>query len=121
MPARSSALALLAVAVLASLASAPAAQAKNCFSQDEAESFGVSYVTSLKAFGTPCANAKAVVRAFHRCRKANGGKKGRCPKGTRVLGYRCRERRSSISTQITGKVTCRDGDRRVVHTYTQFT
>ena len=112
---------LLALAVLAALASAPAAQAKNCFSQDEAESFGVSYVTSLTAKNTPCRNAKAVVRAYHKCRKANGGKKGRCPKTTSVLGYRCTERRSSISTQITGKATCRKGDRRVVHTYTQFT
>lgn len=112
---------ILALAALAALASAPTAQAKNCFEQSEAESFGVSYVTSLTAKNTSCRNAKAVVRAFHRCRKANGGKKGRCPRTTSVLGYRCTERRSSISTQITGKVTCKDGDRQVVHTYTQFT
>ena len=112
---------ILALAV-ATLAAAPSpAFAKDCFEQSEAESFGVSYVTSLKAFGTSCSNAKAVVRAFHKCRKANGGKKGRCPRTTSVLGYRCTERRSSISTQITGKVTCTNGTRKVVHTYTQFT
>ena len=61
------------------------------------------------------------MRAFHACRKAHGGLKGRCPARTKVRGYRCRENRSAIKTQFSSKVTCRRGTRRVVTTYTQFT
>ena len=115
MLARSSALAVAA----AVLAAAPAAQAKQCNVQRDAENFGVSYVTSLEVKGVTCATGKKVVRAFHKCRKANGGIRGRCT--SRVLGYACTERREAIKTQFSGKATCKNGTRRVVHTYTQFT
>jgi hypothetical protein len=113
---RSSALA--AVLALGLLAPASAA-AKSCNVQRDADEYGVSYITSLKVTNVGCPGGKKVVRAFHKCRKANGGIKGRCT--AKVLGYSCREERSAIKTQITGKVTCRNGSRRVIHTYTQFT
>ena len=54
--------------------------------------------------------------------RAHGGiKRGRCPYTTSLLGYHCREKRGSIPTQTTGKVTCRRGSATVFHTYTQFT
>lgn len=117
MSARSSALATLA-AVLGLAATASPALAKQCNVQRDAEKFGVSYVTSLEVKRVTCARGKKVVRAYHACRKARGGIKGRCP---RVNGYRCTERRETISTQFSAKATCRKGSRRVIHTYSQFT
>jgi len=112
----------IAVATLAcfALIAAPASAAtRNCNVQNDAGTYGVTYVTSLKVTNVTCARGKRVVRAFHRCRKANGGIKGRC--ATRVLGFRCTEDRSAIATQFSSRVVCRDGTRRVVHTYTQNT
>lgn len=114
---RSSAAAGLAGLLLA-LAPGSAA-ARTCDVRRDAGSFGVTYVTSLKVSGTSCARGKQVIRAFTACRKAHGGVKGRCNR--RVLGYRCRERRSSIATQFSSRVTCRAGARRVIFTYTQNT
>lgn len=112
----------LATAAALALAAVPAqARTRDCDVQRDSGSYGPSYVTSLRVTNTTCAAGKKVVRAFHRCRYAHGGVKGRCPKRTSVLGYRCTETRSSIGTQLTGKVTCRRGTRRVVHTYTEFT
>lgn len=110
---------LAAIALTLGLAIAPtAAQAKDC-KVAPSEKFGVTYVTSLKVTKVSCAKGKALVRAYHKCRKANGGVKGRCAK--KVQGYSCTEQRSAIAIQITGKVTCRSGGRRVVHTYSQST
>jgi hypothetical protein len=116
---RSSAAVLLSGLALAALPSA--ALAKTCNVQRDSTKYGASYITSLKVFHTTCAKGKRVVKAFHACRKAHGGIKGRCPAKTSILGYKCKETRSSIATQITGKVTCTNGSKRVVHTYTQFT
>lgn len=111
----------LAAAALAATALAPSASAatRNCDVQRDAGSYGVTYVTSLKVTGTSCASGKKLIRAFNRCRKASGGIKGRCNRT--VLGYRCRESRTAIKTQFSSKVTCRNGTRRVVFTYTQNT
>lgn len=79
---------------------------------------GPTYVTSLTASGVSCGSAKRLVKAFHACRRANGGVKGRCASAS---GYRCKERRTSIPTQFSAKVTCRRTGATVVHTYTQFT
>lgn len=121
MPLPRSGAALAATAVLTLAAAPSAAAARDCDVQRDSGKYGPSYVTSLKVTNTSCANGKKVVRAFHRCRKAHGGIKGRCPRKTSILGYRCRETRQAIGTQFTGKVTCTAGTRRVVHTYTQFT
>jgi hypothetical protein len=108
---------LAAVVVLAALPAT--ALAKGCNVQNDADSYGPTYVTSLTVKNVGCAGGKKVVRAFHRCRKAHGGIKGRCP--IKVLGYRCAESRTAIATQFSAKVTCKNGTRRVVHTYTQNT
>lgn len=108
-----------ALAVLALAALPTAALAKTCgIKPNEAGTFGVTYVLKITASGTSCASAKKLVRAFHACRKAHGIK-GRCT--TRVLGYRCTEQRTTTSVQFSGKVSCKNGSRRVVHYYSQNT
>ena len=99
-----------------------AATVRNCpLTPKEQQSLGGSYTTSLKVAKITCTRGKEVVRAFHKCRKAHGGLKGRCPKTQSVLGYHCTETRQAIATQFTSKVTCAYGTRRAVFTYTQFT
>ena len=120
--ARSSLTVALAALAGALLAASPASAAtRNCSVQRDAGTFGVTYVTSLKVTNTTCANGKKVIRAFTRCRKAHGGIKGRCPRTTRILGFRCRESRTAIATQFSSRVVCTAGTRRVVFTYTQNT
>lgn len=107
------------LAVLLALATAPAAHAKQCgFRSGEQESFGVSYVTSIEVARVTCATGKKLVRAYHSCRKARGGIRGRCP---RVQGWSCSERRETIPTQFSSRATCKKGRRRVTQTYSQFT
>ena len=107
-------------AVAAALLAAPSsASARTCNIASVQRKLGPTYVTSLQVSHVSCRRGKAVVRAYYRCRKANGGAEGRCHR--RVLRYSCTEKRSSIRTQFSAKVTCRRGSRRVVHTYTQFT
>ncbi len=104
----------------AATAGSPVATAAGtCSIRGQERNFGPTYVTALSVSGTSCTTGKRVVRAFHRCRKAHGGIKGRCT--TPVLGYRCSERRGGIATQFSGRVTCRRGGATVRHTYTQFT
>ena len=111
---------LLVTAALAALPAAASAGA--CpLSESQKRNMGVKdgYVLSLKVSGTSCKRGKEVVRAFHACRYANGGKKARCPRA--VLGYSCKERREGIPTQYSSLVTCSKGGARVTHRYTQFT
>jgi hypothetical protein len=113
-----------AAALTLGLALLPAgsASAGSCSIHNQERSFGPTSVTSRKVTGTSCKRGKLVVRAYHDCRRAHGGiKKGRCPYSVSVLGYHCREKRGSIPTETTGKVTCRRGNATVIHTYTQFT
>ena len=77
---------------------------------------GSGYFTSLTAKNVGCATARKVTLAHYRCRTRTG-KRGRCDR--RVLRYRCSETRTSISTELNGRVTCRRGARRVVYTYQQ--
>jgi hypothetical protein len=116
----------LAIVVLAlALAAAPSSAGTtlhNCpLKPREEQNFGPTYVTSVKVHGITCASGKLVVKAFHACRKAHGGVKGRCPRSVSVRGFHCTENRSTIASQFTSKVTCTSGSRRVVHTYTQNT
>jgi hypothetical protein len=111
-------------ALTAALALIPtgSASAGSCNIHGQERSFGPTYITSLRVSGTSCRRGKSVVRAFHECRRARGGiKRGRCPYAVSLLGYHCREKRGSIPTQVTGKVTCRRNGATVIHTYTQFT
>jgi len=96
-----------------------ATAAKTCDIGSVERKLGPTYVTSLTATGTSCGAAKRLVKAFHACRKAHGGVKGHCTNS--VQGYRCKERRSTIPTQFSSKVTCTKSGSKVVHTYTQFT
>ena len=110
----------LAAPLSASADRPPTAQAaKTCDISSVERKLGPTYVTSLTATGTGCGAAKRLVKAFHACRKAHGGVKGRCT--STVQGYSCNERRSTIPTQFSSKVTCRKSGAKVVHTYTQFT
>jgi hypothetical protein len=111
----------LAISLTAALALTPAGSESPgvCSIHGQEESFGPTYVTSLRVIHTSCKRGKQVVRAYHSCRKANGGiVRGRCTR--KVLGYRCKEQRGpSNGVQISPKVTCRRGTARVIHTYSQ--
>lgn len=115
---------LPAAALLALAVSAHAASAQSCrVKPTEAGNFGPTYVLDpFTVTNTSCARGRAVIRAFHSCRKTHGGlKKGRCPKSAAILGYHCTEKRSENAIQISGKVTCVFGQRKVVHYYSQNT
>jgi hypothetical protein len=115
-----SALVVLALATAGGAgASSPQVHAaRSChLSASEQRHLGASYVTSLSVRKTSCSNGKAVVRAYHKCRRAHGWK-GKC--GHKVKGYSCtRHIQLSSPFQYDAKVTCRRGAKRVVHTYTQ--
>lgn len=97
-----------------------AASAATCSVRGQERKLGPTYTTKLSVTKVSCAAGKRLVRAYYRCRSANGGKDGRCRK--RVSGYACTERRRNvIATQYDSRVTCKRGSRRVVHEYTQFT
>jgi len=81
---------------------------------------GASYVTSLKVKNTSCKKGAKVIKAYHQCRKANGGADGRCH--SRVEGYKCEEGdRESTPAQYNAKVKCKKGAKKVKSTYTQNT
>lgn len=97
---------------------ATAAALKRCGISGRERRLGATYVTSLSVTGVSCAYAERVVRAFHRCRRRNGGADGRC-RG--VLRFRCSERRTSSPVQYDSRTSCRRGGDRVVFRYTQNT
>jgi hypothetical protein len=77
---------------------------------------GLGYFTSLKVSGTSCRTGTKVTLDYYKCRIRHG-KAGTCH--STVDGYRCRERRNSIPTEIEARVTCTRGRATVVHTYQQ--
>jgi hypothetical protein len=77
---------------------------------------GSGYFTSLKVKKVSCREGKKVTLAHYNCRTENG-RKGRCHR--KVRGFRCSEKRNSISTEINSRVTCKKGTKRVVYTYQQ--
>jgi len=104
-------LALLALGL--ALAAAPAASAKAC---SPPKYPGNGYFTSLSVKNTTCSTGRKLALAYYRCRTENG-KAGRCKR--RVMRYRCTETRTKIATEINGRVTCKRGTKRIVHTYQQ--
>jgi hypothetical protein len=81
---------------------------------------GASYVTSLKVKNTSCKKGAKVIKAYHACRKDNGGADGRC--NSRVEGFKCEEgSRESTPAQYNAKVKCKKGAKKVKSTYTQNT
>lgn len=123
---RSSLLAVAAIGVLvvlpagAQAASGPeAVAAKSCSLAGKTRSLGPTYTTSLSVRNVRCSKGESLVRSYYDCRRDNGGKRGRC---SGVSGYSCSERRyDSIPTQFSATATCKKGDKKVVHKYTQFT
>ena len=109
----------LVLGVAIALPAAAAGETRTCKLGSQARKLGPSYVTSLKVGGASCLSGKRLVRAYYRCRVANGGLDGRCR--SVVRGYTCTEKRTGISIQFDAEVTCRKGSARVVHTYTQNT
>ncbi|MDX6677658.1 MAG: hypothetical protein QOE31_1710 [Solirubrobacteraceae bacterium] len=110
-----------AIAVALSIPAASGAATTCRISLKTARNMGPTYVTQLKQSGTSCANAVKVTRAFHTCRLKHG-KRGHCT--TRVLHYRCTERRpadEAIPTQFTGYVTCKRSGARITSSYQQDT
>ncbi len=80
---------------------------------------GAGYFTGkIRATGVTCTYAKRFVLSYYRCRTNSGrNPAGRCR--TRVREFRCTETRTSIPTELNGRVTCRRGSQRIVHTYQQ--
>lgn len=113
------ALALAAFAAGPSGAGAAEAQKRGaCDISGQQTELGASYVTSVKARKVGCSKALKVVKAYHKCRKDNGGRDGRCG---RVKGYSCSEKRESSPSQYNAKAKCKKGGKKVVQTYTQNT
>jgi hypothetical protein len=106
--------------VLACLAAAPAhaAAARTARSCGPPDYPGAGYFTSLSVTRVSCATGRSLTLAHYRCRTQRRPS-GRCAR--RVRGYTCTERRTSIATEIDGRVTCRRGGRRVVYSYQQNT
>lgn len=105
----------------ASVGGAPAdAKRAACDISGDERDLGASYVTSLKVKNTSCKKGEKVIKAYHQCRKDNGGADGRC--NSRVQGYKCEEGdRESTPAQYNAKVKCEKGQKKVKSTYTQNT
>lgn len=119
---RAAGLALVAAAAVPFVAAGPApagaaqplAQAARSCSTPKYP--GVGYFTSLSVRHVSCGTGRKLMLKYYRCRIKHG-KAGRCT--SRVMRYRCHERRQSIPTEIDARVTCKRGHRVVVHTYQQ--
>jgi len=109
-------LACLAVAALASAGPSSAASTQVC----KAPKYpGEGYFTTLTVRGVRCPTGSKLAVEYYRCRIRAGGRKGRCT--SRVMNFRCTEKRNSIPTEINARVTCNRGTQRIVHTYQQNT
>lgn len=98
-----------------------AGAARGCSIRGQQDNLGATYVTTLRVSGTTCSNGKKVVRAYHRCRRANGGADGRCR--SRVFGYKCSERRLNVLRNVSydARVRCTKSGREIFHRYQQNT
>lgn len=101
------------LSVVVALAVPAGASAKTCTPPKYP---GSGYFTSLSVSGTSCATGSKIAKDYYKCRTKNGPK-GRCTK--RVDGYSCREKRTSIATEINATVTCKRGKATVKHSYQQ--
>ncbi len=89
-----------------------------CKLEDEAGP-GRASILTLSVRHTGCAAGKRFVRAYQRCRVRQGDGDTRCI--GRVDGYRCSERRSNETPgAFKARVTCREGARRIKHTFAWF-
>jgi hypothetical protein len=95
-------------------AQSPAQMSKAC---SVPEYPGSGYFTSLSVKRVGCRTGRKLALAYYRCRTKNGPS-GKCTRA-RVMRFRCHEVRQSISTELDGRVTCRRGNAKVVHSYQQ--
>jgi hypothetical protein len=77
---------------------------------------GSGYFTSLSVTGVSCSTGAKIAKDYYKCRLKNGVK-GRCTR--KVDGYSCKEKRTSIATEINATVTCKNGSKVVKHSYQQ--
>lgn len=106
-------------AAAASASGPEAYAARECSTRGIERKLGASYVTQLSTRRVTCADARSFSRLYHRCRRQNGGRRGRC---RRVRRFRCSERRFNvISISFDSKVLCTRGSQRIRQTYTQLT
>ena len=103
----------------ASTSSGPeATAARICSVKNIWRKLGTSYVNALSTRNVSCPDARDFSRRYHRCRRANGGRRGRCP---RLLRFRCTERRFNvISLSFDARFLCVRGSQRIRSTYTQL-
>ena len=80
------------------------------------------YFTSLKVTNVGCSTGASLMKAFYRCRRANGqGVQGRC-RSSKVNGLKCTEKRPASGnngSEFNATVTCTSGSKKIVHTYQQ--
>ena len=87
-------------------------------SVSEATSTYATYVYTVKTRNTSCGKAWKVIKAFHACRKENGGARGKC--NSRVEGYACDEgKRDNVTPGVRyrAEVVCKKGTKKVKHDY----
>ena len=77
------------------------------------------FTSKIKATNVTCTYAKSFVLAYYKCRTNSGrNPAGRCR--TTVRDFRCSEVREGVAgVEIDGRVTCRRGTQKIVHTYQQ--
>jgi hypothetical protein len=76
------------------------------------------FTGKIQVTNVTCSYGKTFVVKYYNCRTKSGSKPaGRCTK--LVQGFSCVETRTSGPTQIVGRVTCRNGTKRIVHSYVQ--
>lgn len=100
-------------------AEASVARTTACSAPDYPNSNPGGYFTSLQVTGVSCKTGRSLAVKYYKCR-VRKGLKGRCT--SKVLGYSCSEKRpadSQSDEQLNAKVTCKNGSKRIVHTYQQ--
>lgn len=99
-------------------AGGPVAKAAKTCTVKNGDYPGDGYLTLLNVTGVSCAKGKSLQRSYYKCRLKKG-KKGRC--SSRVQGYRCKETRTTIPTEINGRVSCSRGSKKIRFAYQQNT
>jgi hypothetical protein len=93
--------------------------AGNCRLGGEYNKLGPTYVERLTVSNTSCATGVSLIKAYNACRLKAGGAAGHCT--SKVLGFRCSEKRSSSPVQFVASVRCTKGREVVVFSYSENT
>jgi hypothetical protein len=110
----------IVVAVAGSASARPVAHAATaCSLAGKYRSLGPTYVERLSVSHTSCATGTSVIKHYDACRLSAGGVKGRC--SSKVLGFRCSEKRSSSPVQFVASVSCKKGRKAVSFAYSENT